>query len=149
MRRLFKERITAGRLRATAVADDSLIHQGKGYPAALLCATDLIAIGALSAVMAAGLVAGRDISIIGHDGVSAGLLTTPHLSTTEIAAPDVGTRLADKLIRRLGGTDPRDLTELLAIKQIPRASHGYATRTLQKHRLTFRAERTIYVLLMA
>ena len=93
-------------------------------PTALLCATDSIAIGAIAAAKSAGLTPGRDISIIGHDGVSAGLLVTPHLSTMEIAATDVGARLADKLIKRLGGADPRDLCELLPIRQVPRASHG-------------------------
>jgi LacI family transcriptional regulator len=93
-------------------------------PTALLCATDAIAIGAIAAVKAAGLQPGRDISIIGHDGVAAGLLTTPLLSTMEIAASDYGARIADKLIRRLGGADVRDLTEVLPIRQIPRASHG-------------------------
>ena len=105
---------------AAAAAILSRVHR----PTALLCATDSIAIGALAASRAIGLVPGRDMSIIGHDGVSAGLLTTPHLSTMEIAAPDVGTRLADKLIKRLGGADPRDLIELLPIRQVPRASHG-------------------------
>jgi LacI family transcriptional regulator len=96
----------------------------KVKPTALLCATDAMAIGAIRAVKAAGLKVGRDISVIGHDGVAAGLLTTPPLSTMEIDAADYGARIADKLIRRLGGADVRDLTEVLPIRQIPRASHG-------------------------
>ena len=93
-------------------------------PTALLCATDAMAIGAIGAVRAAGLVPGRDVSIIGHDGVQAGLLTTPPLSTMQIAATDVGARLADKLIRCLGGARPGDLQEILPINQVPRATHG-------------------------
>ena len=96
----------------------------KKRPTALLCATDAIAIGAITAAKKLGLTPGRDVSIIGHDGVAAGLLTTPTLSTMEIAASDYGWRIADKLIRRLGGADVNDLTEILPIRQIPRASHG-------------------------
>lgn len=93
-------------------------------PTALLCATDAMAIGAIAAAKAAGLEPGRDISIVGHDGVAAGLLTTPPLSTMQIAAQDLGARIADKLIRRLAGEDVRTLTEVLPIQQVPRASHG-------------------------
>ncbi|RDI62021.1 LacI family DNA-binding transcriptional regulator [Microvirga subterranea] len=93
-------------------------------PTSLLCATDSIAIGALSALKERGLVAGRDVAVIGHDNLPSGAYTDPPLSTMEIAAPDVGRRLADMLIARLGGRDPRELQTILPVRQVPRATHG-------------------------
>jgi LacI family transcriptional regulator len=97
---------------------------GPARPTALLCATDSIAIGALRAVKEGGLVAGRDIAVIGHDNLPSSAFTDPPLSTMEIDAPDVGRRLAELLIARLGGDDPRDLQTILPVRQVPRATHG-------------------------
>jgi LacI family transcriptional regulator len=91
---------------------------------AFLCATDSMAVGALRALRDCGLAAGRDVAVIGHDNLPAAAFTDPPLSTMEIAAPDVGRQLAELLIARLGGADPRDLQTILPIRQIPRASHG-------------------------
>jgi len=93
-------------------------------PTGLLCATDSIAIGALSALRERGLVAGRDIAVIGHDNLPLAAFTDPPLSTMEIAAPDVGRQLAEMLIARLGGRDPRELQTVLPVRQVPRATHG-------------------------
>lgn len=93
-------------------------------PTGLLCATDSIAIGALSALKDRGLVAGGDVAVIGHDNLPSTAFTDPPLSTMEIAAPDVGRQLAEMLIARLGGRDPRDLQTILPVRQVPRATHG-------------------------
>jgi LacI family transcriptional regulator len=93
-------------------------------PTALLCATDSMAIGALSALKEGGLIAGRDIAVIGHDNLPAAAFTDPPLSTMEIAASDVGRQLAEMLIARLGGRDSRELQTILPVRQIPRATHG-------------------------
>lgn len=98
--------------------------QQPSRPTGLLCATDSIAIGALSALKECGLVAGRDVAVIGHDNLPSAAFTDPPLSTMEIAAPDVGCQLAEMLIARLGGRDPRDLQTILPVRQVPRATHG-------------------------
>jgi LacI family transcriptional regulator len=95
-------------------------------PTALLCATDSMAIGALSALKEKGLVAGRDIAVIGHDNLPAAAFTDPPLSTMEIAAPDVGRQLAEMLIARLGGRESRELQTILPVRQVPRTTHGPA-----------------------
>jgi LacI family transcriptional regulator len=93
-------------------------------PTGILCATDSLAIGALSALRDRGFAAGQDIAVIGHDNVPSAAFTDPPLSTMEIAAPDVGRQLAEMLIARLGGRDPRDLQTILPVRQVPRATHG-------------------------
>ena len=92
-------------------------------PTALLCATDSLAIGALSALKERGLMAGRDIAVIGHDNLPLSAFTDPPLSTMEIAAPDAGSQLAEALIARLGGRDHRDLQTILPVQQVSRATH--------------------------
>jgi len=92
-------------------------------PTALLCATDSLAIGALSALKERGLMAGRDIAVIGHDNLPLTAFTDPPLSTMEIAAPDAGAQLAEALIARLGGRDHRDLQTILPVQQVSRATH--------------------------
>lgn len=93
-------------------------------PTAMLCATDSIAIGVLSALKERGLRAGRDVSVIGHDNLPSAAFVDPPLSTMEIAAPDVGKQLAEMLIARLGGRDCRELQTILPVRQVPRATHG-------------------------
>ncbi len=93
-------------------------------PTALLCATDAIAIGALHAVKEMDLMPGRDISIIGHDGLPSGEFTDPPLTTMTIDATDLGGRLANLLIRRLAGAAPTELQELHPILQVSRRTHG-------------------------
>jgi LacI family transcriptional regulator len=93
-------------------------------PTAVLCATDAIAIGAMRAAVDAGLQPGKDVSVIGHDNLAAGLIVQPTLSTMAIDATDVGHRIADKVLRRLGGTPAHDLQEILPIRQVLRDSHG-------------------------
>jgi LacI family transcriptional regulator len=95
-------------------------------PTALLCATDRMAIGAMRAVKEAGLVVGRDVSVVGHDNISAGAFTEPALTTMELSMVDVGTRVADMLIALIGGADPRDRSEILPVMPIERDSAGPA-----------------------
>lgn len=98
----------------------------RSAPTGILCATDSLAIGALRAIKERGLTAGKDIAVIGHDNLAGSAFTDPALSTMEIATPDVGCRLADMLIGRLGGTHPGDLQAILPVQQVLRATHGFA-----------------------
>lgn len=95
-------------------------------PTALLCATDRIAIGGLRAIKEAGLVAGRDVSIVGHDNLSASAFTEPALTTMELPITKVGTRLAEMLLALIGGADARDFAEVWPVLPIERASTGPA-----------------------
>src|SRR5262249_43942153 len=84
-------------------------------PTALLCATDRMAIGAMRAIKEAGLAVGSDVSIVGHDNISASAFTEPALTTMELSMIDVGARVADMLIALIGGADPRNLSEILPV----------------------------------
>jgi LacI family transcriptional regulator len=106
-------------------AAEQLLRHGT-RPTALVCATDAMAVGAMRRIKDIGRAPGRDISVIGHDGLPSGAYTDPPLSTMEIAEPDVGRRVAEKLIALLGGANAEELHELLPVRQIARATHGPA-----------------------
>lgn len=91
---------------------------------ALLCATDAVALGAMRAVRTAGLVVGRDISVIGYGNTEAGLYADPPLTTLDYATVDNGRHLADLLMRQLGGEPAASLTRLEPVHLIPRQSDG-------------------------
>jgi LacI family transcriptional regulator len=95
-------------------------------PTAFLCATDRIAIGALRAIKEAGLAVGRDVSVVGHDNLSASAFAEPALTTMELPIPEVGARLAEMLIALIGGADAREFAEVWPVLSIERASTGPA-----------------------
>jgi LacI family transcriptional regulator len=97
---------------------------GAERPSALVCATDRMAIGAMRAVVEAGLRVGGDIAVTGHDNIPAAQFTAPALTTMELPMPEVGARLAEMVLARLGGADLRDLAEVRPLRQILRASSG-------------------------
>ena len=95
-------------------------------PTAILCMTDRIAIGAMSAMRGLGLRPGVDVAIIGHDNIPASPYADPPLATMELPLADVGRGLAQKAIALINGASPEDLCEVRPVQLIWRASAGLA-----------------------
>lgn len=95
-------------------------------PTALVCATDRMALGAMQAVAEAGLTIGPDVAVTGHDNIPAASYARPGLTTMELPPHEVGARLAAMVLARMGGSDPRELSAVLDLSQIPRSSSGEA-----------------------
>jgi len=93
-------------------------------PTALVCATDRIAIGAVRAAQAAGLVVGRDIAVIGHDNIHASAFTSPALTTMDFDVTAAGRRVTEMLLAQIGGKSAEGLQEIFPLRHIPRASSG-------------------------
>ncbi len=93
-------------------------------PTALVCATDRIAFGALTAVRDAGLVPGVDVSVIGHDNLPITAYTDPPLSTMELDLADVGIRMAEATLALIAGANPEDHRSIVKVTPIWRASVG-------------------------
>ncbi|WP_158862302.1 LacI family DNA-binding transcriptional regulator [Leifsonia sp. AG29] len=82
----------------------SLLDSG-AVPDAVFCFNDLLAIGAMRAILLAGLRVPEDIAVVGFDGIDEGGFATPSLTTI---APDKGAiaRLAvDRLLARIDGEE--------------------------------------------
>ena len=93
-------------------------------PTAILCATDTQAIGALSAIRAQGLEAGKDVSVIGYDGLAFGKHTNPPLTTMAQPLAHSGRQIGDMLLAIIDGGKPTDFQELRSAELVRRMSDG-------------------------
>jgi LacI family transcriptional regulator len=93
-------------------------------PSAIVCATDLEAIGALRVIAERGLVAGSDIAVIGHDDLPEASLTRPPLATIRQPHAAVGIRLAEIVAALAAGDDPAHHQEIWQPELIARESLG-------------------------
>ena len=93
-------------------------------PTALLCATDTQAIGALAAIRAQGLEPGKDVSVIGYDGLAFGKHTNPPLTTMAQPLAHSGRQIGDMLLAIIDGGNPTDYQELRSAKLVRRMSDG-------------------------
>jgi DNA-binding LacI/PurR family transcriptional regulator len=75
-----------------------------GVPDAVFCATDSIAIGALSALWNAGLRVPHDVSVVGFDDVDDAAYASPPLTTIRFDKRAYAATALDRLIRRIEGS---------------------------------------------
>ncbi|MCB9116752.1 MAG: LacI family DNA-binding transcriptional regulator [Caldilinea sp.] len=68
-------------------------------PTAIVCANDLLALGALNEAQSRGLVVGRDVSITGFDDILLAEYTHPSLTTLHQPAQEMGGMVADILLK--------------------------------------------------
>ncbi len=87
-------------------------------PTALICANDLMAIGATECLKANGLSVPEDMSIVGFDDQPISSLLTPRLTSVRQPAHDMGFRAAKVLFDLLEGKDGHVADQLPAIVQI-------------------------------
>jgi LacI family transcriptional regulator len=95
-------------------------------PTAILCATDQLAIGALSALRGAGMRAGQDISVIGYDDIALSAHIEPPLTTMRQPIADEGRALVELLLGRIAGKPVTELQTLWRATLVARASDGPA-----------------------
>ena len=70
---------------------------------ALLCANDMMAVGALRTMRERGIAVPDDIALIGMDNSEAATMTWPQLSSVDLGSAERGRRAAELLIERLSG----------------------------------------------
>ncbi len=93
-------------------------------PTAVVCVTDLVAIGAMRAAQKEGLRVGSDISVVGYDGLPFGAFTDPPLTTMTQDVIRTGRRLTEILLEILDGASPTRFQEIWNARLIRRASDG-------------------------
>lgn len=88
--------------RTHAIADGSSalreIRDRHPEVTAVVCNSDVLAIGALAEAKRLGLSVPRDISITGHDDQEAAALTDPPLTTIAVPAAEMGVRAAEAIL---------------------------------------------------
>jgi len=88
-----------------------LIHGSKSPLTAVLCANDLMAIGAMKFCRDSGMRIPNDISITGFDNIPASSLTDPALTTVAQPGRDMGRAAAQLLLHQIKGIARPPMTE--------------------------------------
>lgn len=102
-------------LEAGEEATQMLLEEGV-LPDAIVCASDLIAIGVQRAMQAKGLQCPHDIAVVGFDNIPVSEFTNPPLTTVKQDTQKAGKVLVDKLLRLIEGEPASDMlipTELV------------------------------------
>ncbi|MCQ8782009.1 LacI family DNA-binding transcriptional regulator [Mangrovibrevibacter kandeliae] len=81
-------------------------------PTAIVCFSDLVALGMMYGLARAGLRPGRDVAIVGYDDIDEAAIATPPLTTVSNGQSEVGRRAARALMARLRG-EPAGGSELI------------------------------------
>jgi LacI family transcriptional regulator len=93
-------------------------------PTALLCATDQLAIGALTALRKRGLKPGADISVIGYDDIAISAHTEPPLTTMRQDIAEEGAELVSLMLGRIAGRPVGALQSLRKATLVARGTDG-------------------------
>lgn len=92
----------------------------RDVPTAVVCISDVVALGAIAALKAAGLEPGRDMSVIGYDGLPVSEYCSPALTTMTQPLTDAGRRIGEMLLAVVDGEDPTHHQELVQAKLVRR-----------------------------
>lgn len=96
-------------------------------PTAFLPGSMMTALGVFRAIRQAGLVLGKDVSMIAHDDVFPYLNADnmfPSMSTTRSSIRAAGTRIAELILSILAGKPPEGIHELWPVELVLRESSG-------------------------
>jgi len=99
-----------------------ILEQSNTLPSAVLCVTDMVAIGAMRAIHRHGLQPGKDISLIGYDGIPVGAYTIPALTTMTQPLHEAGEQLGSMLLDVIDGVEPESRQVLVKSKLVQRDS---------------------------
>ena len=91
-------------------------------PTALLCANDMMAIGALEYCRASGLNVPEDVSVVGFDDVPMAPLLSPRLTTVRQPAREMGVHAAELLLDLIRGDAKPDSPKSFPVEVIVRES---------------------------
>ncbi|MFG1710041.1 substrate-binding domain-containing protein [Nonomuraea sp. M3C6] len=89
-------------------------------PDALLCANDVMAIGALDVAIERGLRVPEDVAIMGFDDIEAASMVTPRLTTMANPAREIGQAGARRLLDRLEGKVGEPYSEMIIPARLAR-----------------------------
>ncbi|WP_255555507.1 LacI family DNA-binding transcriptional regulator [Enterovibrio paralichthyis] len=92
-------------------------------PTAIVCALDIAALGVYRAAEEKGLSVGKNLAVIGYDGLPESGFSQPALTTFSVDMRYSGEQLATLLLRQINGEKPEDLRKLVNAQLIKRMSH--------------------------
>lgn len=93
---------------------------------AVLCFSDLLALGAISVCRDSGLSIGQDVSIIGHDDLEEASYFDPGLSSVKVAKASIGRLAAETLFKRIEAPEIAPMQEVILPSLVLRGTTGLA-----------------------
>ena len=111
------------RMQSSYLAAKALL-QSPAPPTALLCATDILAVGALRAVRELGRVAGKDVSVIGADNLPLARLLEPDLASMTYSYEHISSVMVTMLKQQLADQQILPAHQLIDFQLIERGSLG-------------------------
>ncbi|WP_426299276.1 LacI family DNA-binding transcriptional regulator [Arthrobacter sp. R-11] len=111
---------------ATIARDLAELRDAGLFPQAFVCASDLVALEVIDALTALGVSVPEDVAVTGFDGVVAGAVSTPGITTIRQPMGDMGQLAADMLIARSSGETTENESVVLPVRMIVRGSCGCA-----------------------
>ena len=93
-------------------------------PTAVVCVSDMVALGAIQAIRDLGWVPGQDVSVIGYDGIAVSEHTSPPLSTMTQPLVEAGQKLGQMLLALIDGDDPANHQVLVRASLTRRQTDG-------------------------
>ena len=111
----------------------SLFDAAGERPTALICGTDIQAVGAIGACRARGLRVPDDLSITGSDDIQLAGLVEPPLTTVHVPTVEIGRRSALLIVALVEGRTPEPQTPL-EVTLVVRDSLGRTTKPKEKRR---------------
>jgi LacI family transcriptional regulator/LacI family repressor for deo operon, udp, cdd, tsx, nupC, and nupG len=102
-------------------------------PTAVIAASDELAYGAMRAARDAGLVVGRDVSLMGFDDLPPAAYLQPPLTTIRQPRFAIGVAAVQLLVAQIGHTNPAESTQSLPPTLLVRGSTGLVPPTVIAH----------------
>jgi len=109
-----------------AHAVDALLSARETPPGAIVCANDQMAVGAIGALVKAGLSVPGDVAVTGFDDIQIARHVTPALTTVHQPMRRLGSCAVELLLRRIEDPDAEPDAVVLATSLVVRASCGCA-----------------------
>ena len=106
------------------------LMQGPVRPTAVICGTDLLAVGALAEAHEAGIDVPGELSIAGINDIEFSSFTTPPLTTMRLAADEIGARSAEYLLAHIEGR-PASSQNIVPTDLIVRGTTGRPPATVK------------------
>lgn len=104
-----------------AAATEALLADRVPFDA-VFCCTDSIALGALSALWAAGLRVPDDVSVVGFDDIEEAAYAVPPLTTVRFDRREYARAALDRLVARMAGLDEPAVRTVIPAGIVERAS---------------------------
>lgn len=119
----------SGRARAEAILAD----RSGSLPDVLICGNDMIALGAIDALLEAGLRVPRDMAVVGYDDMSFASSALIGLSTVHVPRAELGRTAVRMLLQRIENPDALPQSVILPHRVVARRTCGATNRRPANH----------------